>query len=358
MYLSKDSTSPFYKLIYIDKMGERKKVSTKEKRRRKAEVFMHNFVPPAECDAVPREAIDVCVPEIVNFSTKMTVEDFYAEYLEISEQTHSKHYSRSIKMSFKMLIEEFGNIGLVKLDRRNLEKFINKTFARTQRGAAHIYKTLKAAFTKAEEWGYISENPFKKFKLPKIPQSFPMFLTFEDIQKIISMEPREDLQRIYLLAYYTGMRRAEIINLTWESVDMERKLIRVSNANGFTTKSKKERIIPICEPLMIVLEELKKLKNEKSLYVFETMRGVKYHDETMGRNFKTALVAAGLNGKIHFHTLRHSFASELVQKGVSIYVVKELLGHSDISTTMIYSHLKQENLIDAMTAFDKQLKIA
>ena len=71
---------------------------------------------------------------------------------------------------------------------------------------------------------------------------------------------------------------------------------------------------------------------------------IKFNNDYVTKKFKKAVREAELNDKIHFHTLRHSFASRLVQRGASIYVAKELLGHSDVKTTQIYSHLEQSNL--------------
>jgi len=76
---------------------------------------------------------------------------------------------------------------------------------------------------------------------------------------------------------------------------------------------------------------------------------IKLNEDYASKHFKKAVRAAGLNDNIHFHTLRHSFASRLILKGVSLFVVKELLGREDIRTTQIYSHLKTENLVNAIS---------
>jgi len=77
------------------------------------------------------------------------------------------------------------------------------------------------------------------------------------------------------------------------------------------------------------------------------------NEDYVSKRFKRAVRSTGLNEDIHFHTLRHSFASNLIQKGASIYVVKELLGHESISTTQIYSHLQSENLSQAVSLLDE-----
>ena len=83
-------------------------------------------------------------------------------------------------------------------------------------------------------------------------------------------------------------------------------------------------------------------------FVFKNVKGFKLNDSFVSKNFKKAVRETDLDEKIHFHTLRHSFASTLVQNGASLYVVKELLGHEDISTTQIYSHLNKESLYQAV----------
>ena len=96
---------------------------------------------------------------------------------------------------------------------------------------------------------------------------------------------------------------------------------------------------------------MKASSKQMSGYVFSKSGGIKFNNDYVTKNFKKAVRKAELNDKIHFHTLRHSFASRLVQRGASIYVVKELLGHSDVSTTQIYSHLEHKNLKDVMNLF-------
>ncbi|MBZ0200059.1 MAG: site-specific integrase, partial [Ignavibacteriaceae bacterium] len=83
-------------------------------------------------------------------------------------------------------------------------------------------------------------------------------------------------------------------------------------------------------------------------FVFQKMKDFKLNENYVSKQFKKSVRAAELDDRIHFHTLRHSFASQLVQKGVSLYVIKELLGHEDLSTTQIYSHLQQSNLSAAV----------
>lgn len=87
---------------------------------------------------------------------------------------------------------------------------------------------------------------------------------------------------------------------------------------------------------------------DQNSLIFYCRENIKLNEDFVSKQFKKAIRAAKLNDKIHFHSLRHSFASALVQRGISLYVVKELLGHGNIKTTQIYSHLQKDNLMDAV----------
>jgi len=142
--------------------------------------------------------------------------------------------------------------------------------------------------------------------------------------------------------------------LKWKSINLNEKLIVVTNDENFTTKSKKEQIIPISEKLMLIFTDLKKNANssEKEDYIFGKFPNVRISQDYVSRKFKDAMIEAGLDRRVHFHTLRHSFASNLVQKGSSLYIVKELLGHESITMTQIYSHVSSESLQAAVNKFN------
>ena len=170
---------------------------------------------------------------------------------------------------------------------------------------------------------------------------------FEQIMKKVTSSLLKD---VFIALFYTGMRAGELVNLKWSDIDLPLKTITIRNTKEFSTKGKKDRSIPINDKLLPVLQKrFPKVINIKcQQYVFERIIGVKLSINYLSKRFKKAVRASKLNEQIHLHSLRHSFASNLVQKGVSLYVVKELLGHEDLKTTQIYSHLQQQNLIDAV----------
>lgn len=157
-----------------------------------------------------------------------------------------------------------------------------------------------------------------------------------------------------MTGFYSGMRQGELVNMKWSWIDLKESAdggqITIHCTDSFTTKSKKERIVPISQNLKsIFVNQFPKIFNiSNDDYVFSRIAGVRLNEDFVSKKFKKAVRAAKLDDRIHFHSLRHAFASLLVQRGVSLYVVKELLGHEELSTTQIYSHLQQQNLRDAV----------
>jgi len=267
----------------------------------------------------------------------ISIKDFRKEYIEYLERSHSKSYISLAETAFKVLVEYTGNIPLTKLNNRILEKFILKHFNRTCYGARHYYINLNAAFNKAIVWGYLTENPLRQIKLPKIPKSFPAFINSVELNTIVQNTKSRDLQDIFLTGFHSAMRLSEIINLKWSAVNLKERTIIVQNSETFTTKSKKERAIPINDTLYRVINNRipKVLKINLDEYVFYKYPGVPYLKDYVSKSFKKMVRKLGMSERIHMHSIRHGAASVMVQNGISLYVVKEILGHEDLSTTQI-----------------------
>jgi site-specific recombinase XerD len=340
MYVVKIPRSKFYQLVYFVN-GKRTTISTKTTKEKEAQEFMflfkNSFLHP----------VQKSIPSVINNSLSLT--NFQNEYLEYARPTKSKSYLESITLSFKQFISFCSDLSLNEIDSRTLDKFITSTYSRTQRGAHLYYRTLKAAFNKAVEWNYISTNPFTKIKFPKLSKSFPAFISEDELLIILTNTPYQYLKDIFTVGFYTGLRLGELINMQWSWIDFFQNQITVKCSEDFLTKSKKERIVPMSGKVKSVLiNRFNVSVHQPNEVVFYRIHGRKLHQETISKQFKQAVRKSNLNEKIHFHSLRHSFASVLAQKGVSLYIIKELLGHEDLATTQIYSHLQKQNLFDAI----------
>jgi site-specific recombinase XerD len=336
MYLAKNSKSKYYQIIFFKK-GKRTTASTRTTNKKEAQKFLANF------------SIDA--PTITDKKLQnILLKTFYSEYLQHSELSKSKHSIKNIKLSFDQFIEFSGNLSLEKISIKEIDQFLNYILKKSEYSAALYYRTLKAAFTTAENWEYIETNPFKKIKVPKTPKKIPIFISKNELEIILKNTEGEYLKNLFVFAFHTGMRLAEVTNLKRDWIDYKNKSIKVRNDKSFTTKSKADRIIPMNKTIMSILNinsgEALQIKND---FVFYRTTGIKLNEDYVSKQFKKAVRRAKLNDGIHFHTLRHSFASNLVQKSVPLIFIKELLGHSSITTTEIYSHVKKEDLCKAVS---------
>ena len=159
------------------------------------------------------------------------------------------------------------------------------------------------------------------------------------------------------MSFHTGMGRDEIRLLKLSAINLKEETITVQNTESFTTKNKKERIILINDTLFKMLRnrvpQIFDLHSDD--YVIHKLPGVPYHKDYVTKQFKKVIRKLGMNDKIRLHSLRHSTASSLAQANVSLLVIKEILGHEDLATTQIYSHLQKENLATAVKILDHAL---
>lgn len=306
------------------------------------------------------------VPEVTNKEV-ITLRVFADEYSNLIKENRSAAYYKSVTNALKHLTDFFGaqrpinSIGL-----KDIESFISHLHKKVSKGYRVYVRTLKAAFNKAIDWKYVKENYFMKIKLPKKQQTNPAFITSMQLAVINKQIENTTIKDMITFAFYTGMRLNEIVNLTWRNVNLTTRIITVGDEQ-FTTKGRNQRYIPICEEVFEVLVKCKTkdvkgttssilpLSKVEKLngYVFCKPNGEVFTGDYISKTFKKACREAGIDKDIHFHSLRHSFASNLVQKGVNLYTIKELLGHSSIATTEIYSHLNMDALKAAIRTFDQ-----
>jgi integrase/recombinase XerD len=337
-----------YYIEYTDKKtNATKRISTGKRNQQEALQYAELLVPKTPLAPKSNELLQ-------SMPQRRTVGEFQARYEKYVEAMFSLCYLNIVKLSFKMMIRSIQIEYIDEISFELAERFIVTRFSRAPYAANQYLRTLKAAFTRAAGWGYIAQNPFRKVKLPRLPRPLPVFISQADLQTILERTETQDLRDIFTTAFHTGMRRGEIVNLKWESVDLTANILKVESTQSFSTKWKKERIIPLNNTMVGVLTRRESARDPRisSELVFSTKKGRPYNGEFVGKKFKDAARSAGLNPKVHFHSLRHSFASNLVQRDVQILVVKELLGHEKLSTTQIYAHVKHENLSAVVKQLD------
>lgn len=292
----------------------------------------------------------ICEDKRKQTDRSQTVNAFSREYLEYIRNTFSESYLKSVKLSFKHLLEstgcetDIGSIGVKKLD-----DFKIYLVRRAPRGYAVYIRTLKAAFNVAVNWSLIPENPFLKIKLGKNQECNPVFLTREEFDNILECAKSEEIKKIFLFAFLTGCRLGEILNLKSSNVDLRKRIFTIGD-RSYSTKNKKARDIPITNEIYSLICSNIHKNSGNDQFIFTKKNQFPYNRDYISRAFKRARRSAQLDERIHFHSLRHSFASNLAINGVPLITIKELLGHSSIISTQIYSH---SNIHSKMVAMEK-----
>ena len=338
MYLVLNNKSPYYQLIYL-RDRKRTTVSTGTADRFKAEVFKATFNPDQKTKQL-----------VITKPSSPLLSDFIKEYKTYITNNYSEKYlKKAVTPSFNRLTKYISNISLDNITTKNLDDFISSVYSKSKFAASLYHRTLKAAFNKAVIWNYIQENPFNKIKTPKVTKSFPVYLSEAELILILDKTEDQLLKDIITTAFCTGMRFGELLNMKWNWIDFSQNIITIKNSSEFNSKNKRERIIPTHQKVITIFQTHYQLGKDQNGLVFCRKKNISLNEDFVSKQFKKAVRAAKLNDKIHFHSLRHSFASALVQRGISLYAVKELLGHGNIKTTQIYSHLSQNNLSEAVS---------
>lgn len=175
-------------------------------------------------------------------------------------------------------------------------------------------------------------------RFAKTPSKLPIVLSRNEIQSILAVINNEKHKLMIALAYSGGFRVSEIINLKIKDMNLEELTIHIKGAKG-----NKDRITIFPEKLVRDIEKLISNNNSDS-YVFISERGGKLTERTAQKVFENALKKAGIKKEATFHSLRHSFATHLLENGVDVRYVQELLGHQNIRTTQIYTHVTNPSI--------------
>ena len=216
------------------------------------------------------------------------------------------------------------------------------------RSAARYYSSIKGFFNYLFLSKYITENPIGKISSPKLAKNLPPVLSVREIDLILSKPDTNNKlglrdKAVLELLYACGTRVSELINIKISDLFFDDEVIRVFG------KGSKERIIPIGSSAIMwtnkYLKEsrvllMKKTKSEN--YLFLNNRGTKLSRMGVWKIVDRYVKETGLEKEIHPHTFRHSFATHLLEGGADLRAVQEMLGHADISTTQIYTHIDRD----------------
>ena len=217
------------------------------------------------------------------------------------------------------------------------------------RTSARLLSSLKRFYQYLIQENQRMDNPCALIEAPKLGRSLPDSLSEADVEALLAAPDvntdngQRDLAMIELL-YATGLRVSELVNLTLSQINLNQGLVRIIG------KGNKERLVPMGEQAQLLLSTYLReargdiLKGRICEYVFVTNRGGQMTRHAFWHIIKKYARIAGIKQHLSPHTLRHAFATHLLNHGADLRVVQMLLGHSDLSTTQIYTHVAKERL--------------
>ena len=212
---------------------------------------------------------------------------------------------------------------------------------------------IRSLFRFACREGILAANPAQGVRTPKLPKTLPRHLRPGEIETLLAApsadEPLGRRDRAILeLLYASGLRVSELVGLDWQAIDLSGRVLRVKG------KGSKERMVPFGRPAgaalqawLEVWESVRDASGEpESEPVFLNRFGGRLTDRSVRRVLDRYVEAAAIAAGVHPHTLRHTFATHLLENGADLRAIQELLGHSSISTTQKYTHLEVQHLLD------------
>ena len=270
----------------------------------------------------------------------------YIDYL-MYERNLSKNTIMSYQNDLTDLYNYF-NEDIIKVTYKDLVKYIDSLSYLNVRSLAHHITVIHSFYEFLVNNEDIDKNPAENIKSPKLPLKLPNYLTTQEIDKILDVNlvtPYDYRNKAMLeLIYATGLRISELVNLKFVNVDLDNALIRVLG------KGSKERMVPISsiaeKYLRLYIEEYRPiilgLKTSEYLFISNAKKNISR--QGFFKILKKECQRAGIEKEVSPHVLRHSFATHLLEGGADIRVIQELLGHSNITTTEIYTHLVNEKI--------------
>lgn len=279
----------------------------------------------------------------------------YLHYLKV-ERGLSENTIASYGIDLKLFLEYLRKNEIPSFKQVNKEIIVNymqseKNNNKANSSILRSVSSLRKFFQYLAQEKIIEKDPMLLIDTPKKKQHLPQVLTKEEVEKllhspntgqVLGLRDRAMLE----LMYATGLRISEIINLKLEDLHLTMGTLQTLG------KGHKERIVPVGDEAIKwvnrYLEEArpKLLKQKRSNYLFLNFHGNNLTRQGVWKNLKAEVRKAGIQKNITPHTLRHSFATHILENGADLRIVQELLGHADISTTQIYTHLSNKQLAD------------
>lgn len=264
------------------------------------------------------------------------------------------NYKASLKNHIYPVFAEKGLKHIKKSEIEKLQNDLRKNH--NGKGTNSIMVVIKSILKDAHRDGYLVKNPAEY--IPKLKENPPheVYWTKAEIDQFLRGNLQNPLFPFFIIAVNTGMRRGELCGLCWDRIDFSLNQITITRTRDReefkeTTKTNLKRIVPMNQIVKTTLLTLFK-NRAASNFVFTKLNGDPIGVQHVYRDFMNGQKKSGLQRRIRFHDLRHTFASQFIMNGGNVFDLQKILGHTDIKMTMRYAHYSTEHLQNAMNNFE------
>ncbi|MCM8764563.1 MAG: tyrosine recombinase XerC [Candidatus Omnitrophica bacterium] len=294
-------------------------------------------------------------------SDKKTVSICFKEFINYIK--YQKNYSSHTVSAYMTDLEQFFSFAGYDIDSVDvdfLRKYLFHLKVKKNYGSRSISRkiaAIKSFFKFLAKRGYTKKNPALLICSPKLPIRLPSFLTYKEVESIIEAANGKDEaglrdRAIIELLYSSGLRVGELVSLKIGDINIPEGTVKVKG------KGNKERIVPIGSyALDSIFEYLKKRSRARTPFIFLNKKGGRITSRSVERIINKYAKLAGITKKVTPHVFRHSFATHLLDRGADLRTVQEMLGHSDIATTQIYTHVTVQQLKEIYERFHPRYSI-
>lgn len=263
-----------------------------------------------------------------------------------------KNYSNNTVKAYESDLLSFqkflNNKDISRVSSEDIQKYMRSFGDKTDKTLARALTTFRMFYDFLIRRNIIKESPMDGIASPKIGKYLPDVLSIDEVDRLLDIKPKNNFEFrnkcILELLYSTGLRISELVSLKFENINLDDSLIKVMG------KGSKERIVPLNDITTDYLKEYiekirpEMLKKVQTDYIFLNNHGKALTRQAVFKMIKKRALEANIKKNISPHTLRHSFATHMLSNGADIRFIQELLGHSDIATTEIYTHIANEKL--------------
>lgn len=262
-----------------------------------------------------------------------------------------RNYSENTIINYELDLKEYleylnkKDLNLINITYKDVKQYLSYLYDKNYSNSSLSRKisTLRSFYKYLYNESLIEKNPYLYVSLPKKEKKLPRYVNYEDLDLILNipdLETKDGIRdRLILeILYGTGIRVSELCNIELKDLDLKEKTIRIVG------KGDKERIVLYGEYCSEILDKYLKVRDIKEKKLIQSNNGNKINASSIQKILKDILKRASLKKNITPHVFRHTFATHLLNEGCDILTVKELLGHSSLDTTQIYTHVSNEKL--------------